>query len=279
MRLMRPTLRTAAGSDVGRRRPVNQDSALVSPRLLAVADGMGGHARGEIASTVAIAAVRDLDEQLAAADLGQVDLLAVLGDTVDEVARKLTDAAERDASLAGTGTTLVALLVDGVRIGVAHVGDSRAYLLRDGALHQLTRDHTFVQALVDEGRISSAQAAEHPRRSMLVRTLQEGHAADPDLFLHDGRSGDRYLVCSDGVTAVLSDMALLDILAGTPEPADAVARLIADANDGGGPDNITCIVADLVDAPVGGEAPSDDEVEPEPVVVLGAAADDPADPA
>ena len=130
-----------------------------------------------------------------------------------------------------------------------HIGDSRAYLLRDGELVRLTRDHTLVQALVDEGRISEEEAAVHPRRSWLMRTLQDGTAAEPDLFFLDALAGDRYLLCSDGLTAVLDDDAVRDVLAAEPERAAVVARLIEVANDGGGPDNITCIVADLVDEP------------------------------
>jgi PPM family protein phosphatase len=244
---MTPTVRSAAGSDIGRRRAVNQDSAYTSSRLLAVADGMGGHAHGEVASTIAIGAVAEADAGLDGADLHEVDLLAPLRVAMDEAAQRLTDVADSDPSLRGTGTTLVALLVDETRVGVAHVGDSRAYLLRDDVLHQLTHDHTLVQSLVDEGRITADEAADHPRRSVLVRTLQEGSPAEPDLFTIEGRVGDRFLVCSDGVTAVLADDEIHEVLAGTPEPADAVDRLIELANDGGGPDNITCVVADLVD--------------------------------
>jgi protein phosphatase len=121
--------------------------------------------------------------------------------------------------------------------------------VRDGELHQLTHDHTLVQSLVDEGRITPDEAADHPRRSVLVRTLQEGSPAEPDLFVVEGQVGDRYLVCSDGVTAVLTDGEIFEILTDVPEPADAVDRIIEMANDGGGPDNITCVVADLVDGP------------------------------
>src|SRR5437764_652002 len=195
---MPPTLRSAVGSDVGRRRENNQDSAVTSPRILAVADGMGGHAHGEVASAVAISAMRDLDSQLRGTDLSGADLLAALRTTVDEAAQRLTTLAQQNPDLRGTGTTVVAFLVDGVRIGVLHLGDSRAYLLRDGELHRLTRDHTLVQSLVDEGRISEAEAASHPRRSWLVKTLQDGSTPEPDLFHVDGRVGDRYLICSDG---------------------------------------------------------------------------------
>jgi protein phosphatase len=260
---MRPTLRSAVGSDVGRRRENNQDSAVTSPRILAVADGMGGHAHGEVASSVAISAMRDLDERLRGVDLAGVDLLAALRDTVNDAAARLTALAKQNPDLRGTGTTVVAFLVDGTRIGVLHLGDSRAYLLRDGELHRLTRDHTLVQSLVDEGRISEEEAATHPRRSWLVKTLQDSSTPEPDLFHVDGVPGDRYLICSDGITAVLEDAQLHEILAGVAEPEAAVAELIARANAGGGPDNITCIVADLVE----GAEPEDDTP-----VVVGAAA-------
>jgi serine/threonine protein phosphatase PrpC len=260
---MSPTLRFAAGSDVGRRRPMNQDSAAATPRLLTVADGMGGHAHGEVASSVAVAALLDLDARLRGTDLGEIDLLAALGEAVAEAATRLTALAQQNPDLRGTGTTVVALLVDGTRIGVAHIGDSRAYLLRDATLHRLTRDHTLVQSLVDEGRISPEEAAVHPRRSWLIRTLQEATEAEPDLFPVEGHTGDRYLICSDGVNAVLDDAEIGEVLGAEAEPAAVVARLIELANVGGGPDNITCVVADLVDAP----EPGDD-----PPVVVGAAA-------
>ena len=260
---MSPTLRSAVGSDVGRRRPMNQDSATTTPRLLAVADGMGGHAHGEVASAVAVQALLDLDARLSSADLEQVDLLGELGSTIGDAVARLTTLAQQDPDLRGTGTTVVAFLVSGLRIGVAHIGDSRAYLLRDNELHRLTRDHTMVQAMVDEGRLSEAEAAVHPRRSWLVRTLQEDTPAEPDLFLLEARVGDRYLICSDGVTAVLDDPDIHEVLIAEDEPAEAVARLIELANEGGGPDNITCVVADLVDESV---------VADEAPVVVGSAA-------
>ena len=258
------TLRSAAGSDVGRRRPLNQDSAVTSPRLLAVADGMGGHAHGEVASSVAVGALADLDTELAGTDLAGLDLLGVLARAVTAAADRLTGLARENTALRGSGTTVVALLFDGGRVGILHVGDSRAYLLRGGELLRLTRDHTLVQALVDEGRISLEEAAEHPRRSMLMRTLQDGNTVEPDLFHHEALAGDRYLVCSDGVTAVLGDADIQRVLAESEEPQAAVDRLIELANEGGGPDNITCVVADVVDS----EEPLSD-VGPE---LVGAAA-------
>jgi protein phosphatase len=253
---MSPMLRSAAGSDVGRRRPMNQDSAAITSRLLAVADGMGGHAHGEVASTVAVEALLELDQSLTGVDLSGIDLLAALRGAVDAAAARLTALAQQDPELRGTGTTVVAFLVDGTRIGVAHIGDSRAYLLRDDALQRLTHDHTLVQSLVDQGRISEEEAAIHPRRSWLIRTLQESSPAEPDLLLLDGRAGDRYLICSDGLTAVLEDDAIAQVLRAAAEPASAVGRLIELANEGGGPDNITCVVADLVaEAPAAEAAP------------------------
>ncbi|OLT20322.1 protein phosphatase [Pseudonocardia sp. CNS-139] len=262
---MSPTLRSAAGSDVGRRRPINQDSAVTSPRLLAVADGMGGHAHGEVASSVAVAALLDMDARLRGTELSGVDLLSTLHEAIDAAGARLTELGHQEPELRGTGTTVVAFLVDGLRIGVLHIGDSRAYLLRDGELHRLTHDHTLVQSLVDEGRISEAEAATHPRRSWLVKTLQDGSTPEPDLFMLEGAAGDRYLICSDGVTAVLDDTAIHDVLAGAGAPSDAVVRLIELANEGGGPDNITCVVTDFV------EDAEDAEPVPDEPVVVGAA--------
>ena len=224
---MAPTLRSAAGSDTGMRRSMNQDSAATSPRLLVLADGMGGHAHGEVASTVAVTAFLDLAGRIKGTDLAGTDLLAGLSEAIEDASARINALADAEPEMRGTGTTVVAFLVDGARIGVLHIGDSRAYLLRDGELQRMTRDHTLVQALVDEGRISAEEAADHPRRSWLIRTLQDGAVAEPDLFVHEGRVGDRYLICSDGVTAVLGDAAIRDVLrAGaigpTPSPISSI---------------------------------------------------------
>ncbi len=267
---MAPTLRSAAGSDVGRRRSSNQDSAATSRRLLVVADGMGGHAHGEVASTVAVDALLDMDARLRGADLGDVDLLAALREAIEAAGARLTELGEHNPELRGTGTTVVAFLVDGARIGVLHIGDSRAYRLRDDGLERLTHDHTLVQSLVDEGRISEEEAASHPRRSWLVKTLQDSSPPEPDLFMLEGRTGDRLLICSDGITAVLEDQELQEVLAEAAAPADAVTELIERANEGGGPDNVTCVVADLVEnADAAGVEDASGEDAP---IVVGAAA-------
>lgn len=259
-----PTLRAAAGSDLGQRRSMNQDSAYASSRMLAVADGMGGHAFGEVASTVAVRVMAALDAELAKVDLGALDVLDTLARTVVAAGQQLTALAEENQALRGTGTTLVVVVVADSRIYAAHIGDSRVYLLHDGELRRLTRDHTLVQALVDEGSISPEEAADHPRRSVLIRTLQDGSPPDPDLFEIQGEVGDRLLLCSDGVTAVLNDAAIRRVLTEETEPQAAVARLIELANERGGPDNITAVVADIVEDHQGEVA--------EPVVV-GAAAE------
>lgn len=243
---MAVALRSAIGSDVGRRRSANQDSAVAGDRLLAVADGMGGHAHGEVASALTVAALTTLDDRLPD-DLDGVDLLAELGSAVEDATNRLAAHAEQDPDTLGMGTTVVALLLDGSRFGLAHVGDSRIYVLSGGRLQQVTHDHTMVQQLVDEGQITPEEALTHPRRSVLMRALSTDHPPEPDLILLEPEVGERYLLCSDGVTAVLPDDVVAEILASAPDPDDAVRQLIALSNEGGGPDNITCIVADIVE--------------------------------
>ncbi|SDM75391.1 PP2C family protein-serine/threonine phosphatase [Allokutzneria albata] len=243
---MTHSLRVAIGSDPGPSRAENEDSALVSPRLLAVADGMGGHVYGEVASAAVIDALAALDTWATTVDLRERDTLALVRDGVAEAARRLDVMTETDPELRGMGTTVTALLWDGTGFAVAHVGDSRAYVLRDGRLRQLTHDHTMVQSLVDAGRITAEEAERHPRRSVLMRTLQAGNTFEPDLFRVEAQLGDRVLVCSDGLTDVVGDSAVRDALASAGGPDDAVHWLITLAVRAGGPDNITCVVADVV---------------------------------
>ncbi|WP_084961006.1 PP2C family protein-serine/threonine phosphatase [Thermoactinospora rubra] len=246
---MKHNIRYAAGSDVGRRREQNEDAGYASSRLLAVADGMGGHAAGELASSAAIAVMRELDAKLPE---GGADLVAALEGAVQEAGRRLVELAEIDPARRGMGTTVTAMLFDGYTFALAHLGDSRGYLLRDGALYQMTKDHTLVQSMVDEGRITEDQAAVHPRRSMVLRVLGSEGRAEPDMALREALPGDRYLLCSDGLTNVLGPETLHEVLTTLAEPAAAVQRLIDLANEGGSPDNVTVIVADVV-APGEGE--------------------------
>ncbi|KAA2267034.1 serine/threonine-protein phosphatase [Solihabitans fulvus] len=244
-------LRYAVGTDLGLHREVNEDSAYASPRLLAVADGMGGHAHGEVASSIAVAAMAKLDDRLAATDRQGVDPLAALAGAVSAIARRLAEVADQEPQLRGMGTTLTALLPFGPGFAVAHLGDSRGYLLRGGELRQLTHDHTLVQALVDDGQLPREQAAQHPRRSMLMKALQSTGSGEPDLFLHQAATGDRYLLCSDGLTDVTPDEDVRGALAEAADPDAAVRQLIELANRAGGPDNITCVVVDVRDRPSG----------------------------
>ncbi len=241
-------LHYALRSDVGLLREGNEDSAYAGPHLLAIADGMGGHAAGEVASAVAIAAIVPLDKQ------GLQDSDAMLGALATAVAKAnstLHEMSVADPSVEGMGTTLTALLWAGAEVAVCHIGDSRAYLLRDNDLYQITRDHTLIQSLVDEGRLTPEAAANHPQRSLIMRALQSSTEAEPDLSMHEAMLGDRYLLCSDGLTDVVTDQSVHTTLVNIADPDKAVRDLIDQAIANGGPDNITCIVADVVDTGTG----------------------------
>ena len=253
-------LRYAIRSDVGLLREGNEDAAYAGPRLLAVADGMGGHAAGEVASAAAISAISRLDD-----DVPGNNLLDALADAVAEANHTLHDMVAADAVLEGMGTTLTAMLWSGSRVALCHIGDSRAYLLRDREFHQITHDHTLVQTLVDEGRISPDDVATHPQRSMLLRALDGRADVEPDLSLREARVGDRYLLCSDGLSGVVSEETLHKTLASVSNLDEVVLQLVELAIRGGGPDNITCIVADAVDSATASLPPSDASV------VVGAA--------
>ncbi len=248
-------LRYAVRSDVGLLREGNEDSAYAGPRLLAVADGMGGHAAGEIASAVAISTLAELG---ASATGG--DLLDALAKAVASANQALHDMVEENPAIGGMGTTLTAMLWAGGRVALCHIGDSRAYMLRDGALYQITHDHTLVQSLVDDGRISPDEAATHPQRSLLLRALDGSSDVVPDLELREARVGDRYLLCSDGLSSVVSEDTLHMTLATVGNLDDAVLQLVELAIKGGGPDNITCIVADVVDSATAVQPPSEASV-------------------
>jgi PPM family protein phosphatase len=236
-------LRYAVRSDVGLLREGNEDSAYAGPRLLAVADGMGGHAAGEVASAVAISALAGLD-----GDMPPNELQFALSEAVSRANRTLHEMVVADPSIQGMGTTLTAMLWSGNKVALCHIGDSRAYVLSGGEFRQITHDHTLVQSLVDDGRISPDEAATHPQRSLLLRALDGTSEAEPDVSLIEAQAGDRYLLCSDGLSSVVSEDTLHRILATVREPDDAVLQFVELAIKGGGPDNITCIVADVVDA-------------------------------
>ena len=239
-------LRYAARSDRGLVRANNEDSVYAGARLLALADGMGGHAAGEVASQLVIAALAHLDD-----DEPGGDLLSKLEIAVHEGNSAIAERVDDDPELDGMGTTLTAILFAGDRLGLVHVGDSRGYLLRDGELTQITKDDTFVQTLVDEGRITAEEAHSHPQRSLIMRALT-GHEVEPTLIMREAREGDRYLLCSDGLSDPVSQETILEALklSGVGESAD---RLIELALRGGGPDNVTVVVADVVDHDYAGQ--------------------------
>ncbi|MBP5868475.1 Stp1/IreP family PP2C-type Ser/Thr phosphatase [Streptomyces sp. LBUM 1478] len=240
------SLRFAAGSHKGMIREGNEDSGYAGPRLLAIADGMGGQAAGEVASSEVISTLVTLDD-----DVPGSDILTSLGTAVQRANDQLRAMVEEDPQLEGMGTTLTALLWTGQRLGLVHVGDSRAYLLRDGVLTQITQDHTWVQRLVDEGRITEEEATTHPQRSLLMRALGSGDHVEPDLSIREVRAGDRYLICSDGLSGVVSHQTMEDTLASYQGPQETVQELIQLALRGGGPDNITVIIADVLDLDTG----------------------------
>jgi PPM family protein phosphatase len=237
-------LRYAVRSDVGLLREGNEDSAYAGPRLLAVADGMGGYEAGEVASAAVIKSVAPLDR----APMPESELIDAFAEAVVAAKQNLRGIVEADPAVGSMGTTLTAMLWSGPTAAICHIGDSRAYLLRDGDLYQITRDHTFVQALIDQGRIRPDEAVSHPQRSLLLRALDGRTDADPDLSLLTAELGDRFLLCSDGLPVAVTDEDILTTLAEIADPAQVVLELIEQAIRGGGPDNITCIVADVIDA-------------------------------
>jgi len=241
-------LRYAARSDRGLVRTNNEDSVYAGARLLALADGMGGHAAGEVASQLVIAALAHLDD-----DEPGGDLLSKLEAAVHAGNSAIAAQVEIEPDLEGMGTTLTAILFAGNRLGLVHIGDSRGYLLRDGELTQITKDDTFVQTLVDEGRITAEEAHSHPQRSLIMRALT-GHEIEPTLTMREARAGDRYLLCSDGLSDPVSDETILEALQ-IPDVAESAYRLIELALRGGGPDNVTVVVADVVDYDYGQTQP------------------------
>ncbi len=257
-------LRYAAKSDVGMVRSANEDSGFAGRALLAVADGMGGHAAGELASSAAIATLAELDSE----DLGSGDLLTALDDAVLTSAERIGQYIEADPSRSGMGTTLTAILWQAGRLAVIHVGDSRAYLLRDGELSQITHDHTYVQSLIDAGRITPDEARRHPKRNLLLRAIDGTQLPEGESSVREAQAGDRYLLCSDGLSGVVDDAQITEVLRTVPDPTAAVTALVDLALEAGAPDNVTAVVADVIEA-------DDDEAARESAlitpVVVGAA--------
>ena len=250
-------MRVRAGSrtDIGRMRQRNEDSLVIHEPLFAVADGMGGHRGGNVASALALEAFisKALDANGKADDSGSP--AEALAEGIKEANHQVLERGEADRELRGMGTTLTALLAEPDRLYLAHVGDSRAYLLRGGNLQQLTEDHTLVQRMVREGRLTPDEAANHPQRSILTRALGVEDDIPVDELTLDLHSGDRVLLCTDGLTSMVGRDRLQQILQGEADTQAACDRLVEEANHAGGEDNITVILLDFADD--GGEATRD----------------------
>lgn len=236
--------RCAARSDVGLVRSNNQDSGYAGPNLLVLADGMGGPAGGDIASSVAIAHLVPLDSDSYPAD----KMLPLLREALMDAHDELSDRSRRDKDLEGLGTTCIALMRSGNKLAMVHIGDSRAYVLRGEALTQVTTDHSFVQYLVESGQITPEEAEHHPKKNVVLRVLGDSQAdVTPDETIREAVVGDRWLLCSDGLSGVVSPETLGAVLAEIDDPGECAEELIRLALRAGGPDNITCVVADIVE--------------------------------
>ncbi|MEO5609280.1 MAG: protein phosphatase 2C domain-containing protein [Ornithinibacter sp.] len=232
----------AARSDVGMVRTNNEDSGYAGPHLLAMADGMGGHAGGDIASSTVIAALVDLDDEALSGREASQSLLDRINTANAELGAQIHD----EPGLDGMGTTLIAMLRSRDNIVLAHIGDSRAFLVREGQVTQITKDHSFVQGLVDEGRITQEEAQNHPQRSLVTRVLTGADEDEPDLVVRQGRAGDRYLIASDGLTDYVARDTVAEVLTTVADPGECADRLVALALKAGAPDNVTIVIGDLV---------------------------------
>lgn len=230
-------IKVGATSDIGQVREGNEDSFLVLDPLYAVADGMGGHRGGEVASNLALQTI----QRLFTAQEG------TLTEQVEQANRAVFERSQSDRDVAGMGTTLTAALVQGAQVRLAHVGDSRAYLYRDGELQLLTEDHTLVHKMLVEGEITESEAETHPHRSILTRALGVDGNVQVDEGIVEMRNGDRLLLCTDGLTGMVSDEQIKAVLAESEDPQEAVDRLVRAANRAGGIDNITAVVIDFVE--------------------------------
>ncbi|MEO7069408.1 MAG: protein phosphatase 2C domain-containing protein [Nostocoides sp.] len=237
----------AARSHVGMVRSNNQDSGYAGPRLLAMADGMGGHAGGDIASSIVIGALVDLDDEaLGSAEAGRA-LLARIKRANADLAQRIRE----EPALDGMGTTLIAILRSHNNLVLAHIGDSRAFLARGGEVAQITKDHSFVQSLVDDGKITASDAMVHPQRSLVTRVLTGRADDEPDLVVREARAGDRYLIASDGLTDYVAADTINELLVGPSDAGSTADKLVALALRAGAPDNVTVIIGDIVDVTKG----------------------------
>lgn len=240
---------TSARSAIGLIRQGNEDSGFISPQLIAVADGMGGHAAGEVASRIAVETLQSLSQTLTARDIDEDSIEDLLMHSLHSIDFKIAETADEEIEKRGMGTTLTALLIREQTISLLHVGDSRCYRLRGNTLEQLSNDHTVIQELLEQGAITQAEALEHPQRSMLTQALRGDGDVTPVLQVYEVKKGDRYLLCSDGLSGVLSDKEIKIALKKSDK--DEVVNFLVNATlSNGAPDNVTVLVADITDQPI-----------------------------
>jgi PPM family protein phosphatase len=226
-------------TDPGRKRRRNEDDYVVAPPLFAVADGMGGAQAGEVASKLAAAALEETDP-------GQLHGEERVAELIQEANRRVYERSNEDPSASGMGTTMTVALVEGEHVAIGHVGDSRAYLVRDGRLEQLTEDHSLVNELMKSGKLSPEEAETHPQRSVITRALGTDPDVDVDTFTVDAQPGDVFLICSDGLSTMVGDQEILDVVERHRDDLDRAARqLVQEANRGGGEDNITVVAFEI----------------------------------
>jgi serine/threonine protein phosphatase PrpC len=236
----------SARSAVGLIRNGNEDSALVSSRLIAVADGMGGHAAGEVASRIAISELAERASAFTTTEIDRDSADDLFSETLSTIDAALRNAVSDAPELSGMGTTLTAAFIRDNSIALLHIGDSRAYRLRGNTLEQLSVDHTVIQELLNQGAISESDIATHPQRSVLTQVLMGDANVDVALQLFEGKSKDRYLLCSDGLSSVLSEKEIKSLIKGKDRD-EAVTALIDATYINGAPDNVTVVIADLVE--------------------------------
>ena len=236
----------SARTAIGLARSGNEDSALTSSSLLAVADGMGGHAGGEVASQIAIKTLATMVPMLTAPEIDTDSIEDLLLNSLHTIDAEISRVARDEIELRGMGTTLTALLIRDERVALLHVGDSRCYRLRGNTFEQLTSDHTVLQELLDSGTISMSEAAEHPQRSMLTQVLMGEGSVAPVLMVYEVNSKDRFLLCSDGLSSVLTEKEIKSLLKKSNRD-EAVLALIEATYINGAPDNVTVVVADVID--------------------------------
>lgn len=240
------TALSAAASHVGKVRSNNQDSGYAGEHLFVVADGMGGHAGGDVASAIAIQSIAHVDREFTTAD----EAARALASALLEANQELAEAVFGHPELTGMGTTVSGIVRVGHRLAIAHIGDSRIYRWRDGEITQITKDHTFVQRLVDSGRITAEEAAVHPRRSVLMRVLGDVDITpEIDSEVVDTLPGDRWLLCSDGLSGFVSELRMAELLAELPDAEAAAQALIDESLDAGAPDNVTVVIVGVDDSP------------------------------